>query len=218
MKITWLGHSAFRLEESTGTTVVTDPYHPYVGFEMPKVRADIVTLSHMHNDHSYIQAIEGEPVVLKAQGAFEVGGVHILAQRTYHDESKGSVRGENIIFSFRMDGVNICHMGDIGEECNAMLVETIAPVNVLMIPVGGGAFTINAEQAKEYVDRIMPDVVIPMHFKTRDCEFDLDKISDFLDLFDDDSIVYYDGDTIEFDRADFDGEKTKVLVLQKFSN
>lgn len=115
-----------------------------------------------------------------------------------------------------MDGVDVCHMGDIGEECNAILVESLMPVNVLLVPVGGN-YTIDAQQAKEYVDRIMPDVVIPMHYKTKDCEFDIDKVNEFLSLFDDENIVYADSCTVEFDRADFDGEETKVLVLDKLS-
>ncbi|MBD5092594.1 MAG: MBL fold metallo-hydrolase [Clostridiales bacterium] len=216
MKLTWLGHSAFRLEESTGTTVVTDPYHSSVGFEMPKVDADVVTVSHNHDDHNNIEGVNGKTVLSRA-GAYEIGGVHILADRTYHDDKKGAKRGENLVFKYRMDGVDLCHMGDIGEECNAFLVETLMPVNVLMIPVGGN-YTVDAKQAKEYVDRLMPDVVIPMHYKTKDCDLDIDKVGEFLDLFDDDNIIYAESDTVEFDRADFDGEVTKVLVLDKFSD
>lgn len=217
MKITWLGHSSFKLEESTGTTVVTDPYHPYVGYEMPEVTADIVTVSHGHKDHNHLEAVKGNPEVLNHAGAYDISGVHILARRTYHDSKNGASRGENLVFKFRMDGVDICHMGDIGEECNAMLVESLAPVNVLMIPVGG-TYTIDAEQAKEFVDRIMPDVVIPMHYKTRDCAFDIARLNEFLDLFDDEDVVYTESDTVEFDRADFDGESTKVYVLERFSD
>lgn len=217
MKITWLGHSSFKLEESTGTTVVTDPYHPYVGYEMPEVTADIVTVSHGHKDHNHLEAVKGNPKVLNHAGAYDISGVHILARRTYHDSKNGAARGENLVFKFRMDGVDICHMGDIGEECNAMLVESLAPVNVLMIPVGG-TYTIDAEQAKEFVDRIMPDVVIPMHYKTRDCAFDIARLNEFLDLFDDEDVVYTESDTVEFDRADFDGESTKVYVLERFSD
>lgn len=217
MKITWLGHSSFKLEESTGTTVVTDPYHPYVGYEMPEVTADIVTVSHGHKDHNHLEAVKGNPEVLNHAGAYDISGVHILARRTYHDSKNGAARGENLVFKFRMDGVDICHMGDIGEECNAMLVESLAPVNVLMIPVGG-TYTIDAEQAKEFVDRIMPDVVIPMHYKTRYCAFDIARLNEFLDLFDDEDVVYTESDTVEFDRADFDGESTKVYVLERFSD
>lgn len=216
MKLTWLGHSSFKLEESTGTTVVTDPYHSNVGFEMPAVEADVVTVSHTHADHNNIENVKGSPTVLNRVGAYEIGGVHILAGHTFHDDKKGALRGDNLVFKYRMDGVDLCHMGDIGEECNAFLVETLMPVNVLMIPVGGN-YTIDAQQAKEYVDRLMPDVVIPMHYKTKDCDFDIDKVSEFLSLFDDENIIYANGATVEFNRADFDGEETKVLVIEKLN-
>ena len=140
----------------------------------------------------------------------------MLAQRAYHDDKKGAARGEVLIFKYRMDGVDVCHMGDIGEECSGMMVESLMPVNILMIPVGGN-FTIDAEQAKEYVDHIMPDIVIPMHYKTKDCEFDIAKVNEFLNLFDDENIIYAESATVEFDRADFNGEETKVLVLDRFA-
>ncbi len=214
MKLTWLGHSSFRLEESTGTSVVTDPFDPYVGYDMPAVSADIVTVSHGHKDHSNVLAVKGNPTVIRNAGFYEIGGVHMLASKSYHDSNRGADRGDNLLFKFRMDGVEICHMGDIGEECSIMLVESIMPVNVLLIPIGG-TYTVDAEGAKEYVDRIMPDVVIPMHYKTKDCDFDIAKLGEFLDLFDDEDVVHIDGNTVEFDRADFDGESTKVYVLEK---
>ena len=184
MKLTWLGHSAFKLEESTGTVVVTDPFDDEIGYSMAEVEADIVTASHGHHDHSNISAVKGAPTVIRNAGFYEIGGVHMFAQKSYHDENRGADRGDNLIFKFRMDGVEVCHMGDIGEECSTMLVESMVPVNILLIPVGGN-YTIDAEKAKEYVDRIMPDIVIPMHYRTKDCELDIDKVGEFLDLFDD---------------------------------
>ncbi len=216
MKLTWLGHSAFKLEESTGTTIVTDPYHSHIGFRMPDVTADVVTVSHSHGDHNNIESVLGNPTVINRAGAYEIGGVHMLAHRTHHDDKRGALRGENLVFKFRMDGVDLCHMGDIGEECNAILVEALMPVNILMIPIGGN-YTINAEQAKEYVDKIMPDIVVPMHYKTKDLDMDIDRLNEFLNLFDDENIIYQETATVEFDRADFNGEQTKVLVLDKLS-
>ena len=215
MKLTWLGHSAFKLEESTGTTVVTDPFDSSIGYEMADIEADIVSVSHGHHDHSNISSVKGNPTVIRNAGFYEIGGVHMFAQMSHHDENKGADRGNNLLFKFRMDGVEVCHMGDIGEECSTMLVESMVPVNILLIPVGG-TYTIDAEMAKVYVDKIMPDIVIPMHYRTKDCELDIDKVNQFLDLFDDDDIVRVEGDTVEFDRADFDGESTKVYVLEKF--
>jgi L-ascorbate metabolism protein UlaG (beta-lactamase superfamily) len=182
---------------------------------MADVDADIVTVSHDHHDHNNISAVKGHPTVIRNAGFYEIGGVHMFAQKSHHDANMGADRGGNLIFKFRMDGVEICHMGDIGEDCSTMLVESMVPVNVLLIPVGG-TYTIDAETAKDYVDKIMPDIVIPMHDRTKDCELDIDKVNQFLDLFDDDDIVYVEGNTVEFDRADFDGESTKVYVLEKF--
>lgn len=213
MNIQWLGHSSFKLTESTGTTIITDPYHPYVGEEMQKFSCDCVTLSHSHKDHNYIEGVLGSPRVLTESGVFEIKGVHISSFKTFHDASSGSERGSNLIFKFRMDGVDVCHMGDIGEECSTDILENLGSVNVLLIPIGGN-YTIDAVQAKEYVDRVMPDIVIPMHYKTKKCELDIDKIDEFVKLFEDDEIIEVDGDTIEFDRTKFDDEKTKLVILK----
>ena len=214
MKITWLGHSSFRLVESTGTTVVTDPYDAYIGYEMPEVSADIVTVSHSHRDHNKVSRVSGSPEILSRAGAYDISGVHILARRTYHDGEEGSRRGENLVFKFRMDGVDICHMGDIGEECTAMLVDSIAPVNVLLIPVGG-TYTIDAEQAKEYIDRIMPAIVIPMHYKTKGLNLDIDKIDAFTDKFDSDEVEELEDSELELFRDDISEETTKIIVMER---
>lgn len=213
MKITWLGHSAFLLEESTGTTVVTDPYgESIVGYRMRQVTADAVTLSHHHRDHDEVGRVSGAPQVFDTVGAWEVKGVDITSMHSWHDPEQGGRRGPNLIFKYRMDGVDLCHLGDIGEECDAETGDLIGTVNVLMIPVGGN-YTIDAAQAKEYVDFLMPDIVIPMHFRTPSCAVDIGRLDDFLDLFDDEQIVRVDGDTLEVDREYFDGDSTKVIVF-----
>ena len=55
MKIRYLGHSSFQLIESTGTTIVTDPYSDKLGCSMPEVTADAVTVSHHHYDHDAVE-------------------------------------------------------------------------------------------------------------------------------------------------------------------
>ena len=215
MNIQWLGHSAFKLVESTGTTIITDPYKgEMVGYDMPKgLVADIVSVSHNHDDHNYVVAVDGEYTLLNQEGAFEINGVHITSMQSYHDHHSGSRRGGNLIFKFRMDGVDICHLGDMGEACSIDICSQIGSVDILLIPVGGN-YTIDAQSAKEYVDLLMPDVVIPMHYRTRDCDMDIDKVDSFLKLFDEERIIYAN-DAIDFDRTDFDGEETKIIVFNR---
>lgn len=214
MKIRYLGHSCFVLTESTGTTIVTDPYGA-IGFRLPRVKADAVTISHSHYDHNNVNAVEGKPVVFDKEGSYEIGGVDITAIKSYHDNENGEKRGENLIFKFRMDGVEICHLGDLGEECSSSLLELLLPVHVLLIPVGGN-YTIDAAQAKEYVDRIMPSIVIPMHYKTKGLEIDVDKPDDFLDSFDDEAEVEeLDSCEIELSRDDITEDSTKIILMER---
>lgn len=216
MKIQWLGHSAFRLTESTGSSIITDPFMPsVVGYAMPYITADTVTLSHNHNDHNFVEGVKGKPKVISETGTFDMGGIAVQGIAASHDPEQGALRGQNIIYKFRLDGVTVCHMGDIGEPCTAELIEQLIPVNILLIPVGGN-YTVDAEEAKEYVDNIMPDVVIPMHYKTKHTDLDIEKLDGFLRLFDDDQIVELDSDCLEFDRYDFDGDSTKILVPKRY--
>ncbi|MCH5162785.1 MAG: MBL fold metallo-hydrolase [Clostridiales bacterium] len=215
MKIKWLGHSSFVLTESTGTSVLTDPYDSkMVGYGYKPPEVDVVTVSHGHGDHNYTSVVKHKQL-FSEPGKYEYGGIHIAAVPSFHDDCEGKARGKNVIFKFRMDGVNVCHMGDIGEPCSPELVERLLPVNVLLIPVGG-TYTIDAEAAKEYVDRLMPDIVIPMHYKVKHCELDIDKAEPFLRMFDDECIEE-DVEELELDRYDFNDatESTKVIVMER---
>ncbi len=213
MKIEYLGHSCFKLIESTGTSVVCDPYDESVGYDLPEVTADAVTVSHHHYDHDNVKNVSGAAEVIDKECSHDLPGVEISAIRSFHDEKRGKKRGENLIFKFRMDGIDICHMGDLGEACSPELIDLLLPVNVLLIPVGG-TYTIDAEMAKEYVDRIMPDVVIPMHYREKGCKLDIDKVDDFLGLFDEECIEEVDGGAIELMRNDLSGD-TKVIVFRR---
>ncbi|WP_251616655.1 MBL fold metallo-hydrolase [Pumilibacter muris] len=216
MKIQWLGHSSFRLTESTGASIITDPFDPLtVGYDMACLPCDAITSSHGHSDHNHFKGVSGNPVIINEPGTFDVNGIKIHSVLTSHDTEEGALRGKNLIYQFRLDGVTVCHLGDIGEVCTPELIEQLIPVNILLIPVGGN-YTIDAEQAKEYVDHIMPDVVIPMHFKTRRTELDIDKVENFLRLFDDETVIEHDADVLEFDRYDFDGAGTKIILPKRY--
>ena len=213
MKIQYLGHSCFKLTESTGKTIITDPYKG-IGYELPEgLTADAVTVSHHHYDHDNVSAVT-TPEIIEGEGFYQLPGVEITGIKSYHDDEEGKLRGENTIFKFRMDGLDICHLGDLGEECTAELLELLLPVNILLIPVGGN-YTIDAEQAKEYVDRIMPEVVIPMHYKTRNLTVDVEKAQAFLDMFDEEDVDVCHQDVLEFSRDDLTEEKTKIILMER---
>jgi len=178
MEITWLGHSCFRLKGKQAT-VITDPFSPASGYTLGKVTAEIVTVSHAHPGHSYIQGVGGEPRILKSPGEYESAGVLTVGVHTYHDNEKGAQRGKNTAFVIDVDDVMICHLGDLGHVLTAEQVAEIDGVDVLLIPVGGGS-TIDAVQAAQIVRQLEPKVVIPMHYKTDALKRELETADRFL--------------------------------------
>lgn len=213
MKLQYFGHSCFRIISDMGTTVVCDPYkNSYVGFDMPQVKCDLVTVSHHHNDHDCTDSIVGSYAVIDEPIAFPADDVAVDSVSTFHDEDKGSKRGKNIVFSYLVDGLKVVHMGDVG--CfDDNVIRFARGCDVLLIPVGG-VYTIDSATAKKYVDAIEPKIVVPMHYKVADLKFELGSLDEFLSMFNADNITKL-GTTLEL--VDLpDNEVTKVIVLERY--
>jgi L-ascorbate metabolism protein UlaG (beta-lactamase superfamily) len=178
MEISWLGHSCFRIKGKQAT-VMTDPYSPTLGYSLGKPAARIVTVSHQHPGHSYIQGVGGEPKPVTGPGEYEISGVLIIGIATFHDAEGGKKRGKNTVYLMEVDEVTICHLGDLGHVLTAEQVEEIDNVDVLLLPVGGVS-TINAPMAAEVVRQLEPKVVIPMHYKTKALKWELEPVDRFL--------------------------------------
>lgn len=175
-KIRWFGQSFFQIETPSGKKIVTDP-HEIPAFGRNVVPADLVTISHEHNDHNVLTSIEDPKAarvfhgVKDSKGRSEwnridekVGSVRVRSVASYHDNENGFSRGKNAIFVIEVDGLTFCHLGDLGHDLNDEQVKAIGKIDVLMIPIGG-TYTINGEVAKRVVDKLKPRThVIPMHY------------------------------------------------------
>jgi L-ascorbate metabolism protein UlaG (beta-lactamase superfamily) len=179
MKTKYLAHAAFLITSDVGTRIVTDPYETSDALKhgVIKETADIVTVSHEHGDHNNISAVQGNPKIVRASA--EVKGIKIKAVPAAHDDAGGSQRGKNTVFCFEVDGINVCHAGDLGHVLTAEQVKAIGKVDVLMLPVGG-FFTIDAKTAAKVCDQLKPKVIIPMHFKTDKINFPIGGVDEFL--------------------------------------
>jgi L-ascorbate metabolism protein UlaG (beta-lactamase superfamily) len=192
VRIRWHGQSFFEILSSKGTRIVTDP-HAIEGYGRVTVEADLVTISHFHNDHTQFGVIENEDKAKKLWGLKNEGkkvewnpidekfkDVHIRTVGVYHDPRKGMERGKNSVFIFEMDGLHIVHLGDLGHLLSDEEIKAIGPVDVLMIPVGG-IYTINGAEAKKVVEQLKPrQYVIPMHYGTKVFDYVL-PVDEFLD-------------------------------------
>lgn len=183
MEITHLGHSSFKLKGKS-VSVVTDPFNQSIGPKFPKhIAADIVTISHDHDDHNQALVVEGNPFVVLGPGEYEIKGVGVVGIGVFHDDSHGSKRGKNTIYRIEIDGLSVVHLGDLGHSLTSEQVDHLDGVDILLVPVGG-EYTIGANIAREVVGAIEPSIVIPMHYKTNDLDpktfGSLEDVSSFL--------------------------------------
>ncbi len=180
MKVKWLGHSAFVITADDGTRIMTDPYgkYPDLHYEPIQEAVDIVVVTHKHGDHWGAKII-GNPKIVGGKGTTKIGGIEFKGLQTYHDTSKGRDRGENTVFCFIVDGLRLCHLGDLGHQLAESEIAEMGQVHVLMIPVGG-YYTIDAVTASRICDQIKPRVIIPMHYKNDKCAFPISGVDEFL--------------------------------------
>ncbi len=210
MKIKWLGHASFLITADSGVRIITDPYEPNDKLRYGNINesADIVTVSHDHFDHGNVAAVKGNPSVVK--GDAEVKGLKFKGLATFHDAAGGKERGKNTIICFEVDGVRVCHLGDLGHELTAEQAAEIGLVDVLLLPVGG-FYTIDAVVASRVAEQLKPRVVIPMHFRNNRCDFPIAGVEEFLRGKND--VAQPDASEVEF-KAGALPSPTRITVLK----
>ena len=210
MNIKWYGQASFLITSASGLRIITDPYAPserlaYREIDEP---ADIVTVSHAHGDHSNVAGVKGNPVVVKETK--EVKGIKFKTVAAFHDSAGGSQRGNMIIFCFQIDGINICHLGDLGHPLDKKQIAKIGKVDILMTPMAGN-FTIDAKTATEVYEKLDAKIVIPMHYRNDRCpNLPVAPVDDFING--KSNVTRLEVSEVEF-KAGVLPEKAQIVVL-----
>jgi L-ascorbate metabolism protein UlaG (beta-lactamase superfamily) len=219
MQVEWYGQSAFRLSAGQATVAI-DPFADMaervsahgMTFDYPPiegVQAQLLLVTHEHFDHNGVEAIGGDPAILRSTaGTLDSPVGQVTAVSSEHDEQAGTARGPNTIFVFELDGLRVCHFGDFGQrELRAEQAEAIGAVDLLFLPVGGGP-TIGAEQARAIVERLRPSWVVPMHYRTERISF-LESADAFLEM----SSTVHTLERSSFETSNYEkGEQAAVIV------
>ena len=180
MEITWYGHTCFRLMERGMASIVADPYnHNKMGYGPLKLKADIVTVSRDMPQYNYITAVKNNPYVIKGPGEYEIGGVFITAIQTNGKKDFENSGVRNILCVIDFNGLTVVHLGSLKHVPTQTQIEALGPVNVALVPVGGGD-ALNAARAAEVISLLEPNIVIPGHYSTPGSISNLDPLSKFL--------------------------------------
>jgi len=218
MQITYLGHSCFKLKGKNGT-VLTDPYNEKAvfGISMSRLAADIVTVSHQHAGHNAVEKARGtskrdNPFIIDFPGEYEVGGISVFGTKTFHDDAQGEDKGSNLVFKILIDGVTVCHLGDLGHALTPEQLKEIGSVDVLLLPVGGPNSLMDGAAVK-VAQAISPSYLIPMHYADSAYPADapLKKIDDFFQSYGT-TVEADDKLTVEKDRLP---DEMQLVVLKR---
>jgi L-ascorbate metabolism protein UlaG (beta-lactamase superfamily) len=213
MRIDWLGHSCFKVTLKTGTVILFDPFDSTVGYAQQEVKADIVVISHAHFDHNDLSHIRGKFKVVDTAGVHEFDGITLEGIKTWHDHSAGETRGENLAFLLKVNGLRLCHMGDVGCVPDADVLEKLKGIEILLVPVGGNG-TIDANEAMTIIDAISPNIIIPMHFKTPETKLRIASLHGFLELANGIYDISHPGKAyLTIDKATLK-KRTRVVVME----
>ncbi|HHY62330.1 MAG TPA: MBL fold metallo-hydrolase [Bacillota bacterium] len=207
--ITWFGHACFMIQTGAGLRILTDPFDERVGYELPAVEADVVTVSHDHFDHNCVKVVKGLPKVLTGEVDETIGTARIRGIKTFHDTKSGALRGLNTVFVIETDGISICHAGDLGHIPSADTMDKIGDVDVLLVPVGG-TYTLDGDGALEFVRKLSPKIVVPMHYQTPALKMELDGPEFFLSQIS--HVEQAPGRTYVISASELPRELTAVLV------
>lgn len=158
----WYGHNCFRIR-GKDATVLTDPVGGATGYALSRQTADVVTLSHDDPDHANLGAIKGDFALLSGPGEYEVRDLFVTGVRTYRDAVKGAEKGRNTVYLIEIDGMTVCHLGDLGHPLTAEQAEAMPDVDVLLVAAGGD---LAPARVAEVVAQIEPKLVVPMQFRT----------------------------------------------------
>jgi len=213
MEIKHIGHSCFEIKNKS-ITIITDPFSDEIGFKMPKLKANIVTVSHDHFDHNNIEAVSSakedkKVFAVNNPGGYEVEGILIEGISTFHDDKNGALRGLNNVYDIKMDGATLCHMGDLGSDLTEEQVEELDGVDILFVPVGG-KYTLDSEHAAKIVNKIEPRVVIPMHYKVEGLKIDLDSVDKFIKEI---GLAAEKLDVLKVEKKDLPQEGMRLVIL-----
>ena len=159
-----------------------DPYRPQalggrIQFDAVDTHADIVAVTHYHEDHGWIGGVHGEPTIMDAAG--ESHGISFHTVTVPHDCVGGSTMGLSRMISFEVDGIGVLHPGDLGRLPTDEERKELGAVDLLLLPMGG-TYTIDSEAAVALCEQLTPRWVVPMHYRSNKVDLDMAPRSTFL--------------------------------------
>lgn len=211
MQLIWYGHSCFLIKTDEGRRILIDPFESSLGYNTDFPKCDLITISHNHFDHSFINKLNMDTKIINTCDSFNFDFLHIKGINSYHDNYDGLKRGRNIIYIFKFKDISLAHLGDLGHIPETEVLDELTSLDFMLVPVGGN-FTLNGNDAAKLCKLLMPRYVIPMHYKTPMTNIHLDDCKNFILSMN--YIIKINSNNIDLSNFDLKNNSTKTLLLK----
>jgi L-ascorbate metabolism protein UlaG (beta-lactamase superfamily) len=193
MKITFYGHSCFKIITEEGKKILIDPWisNPLAPKNVDLGPYDFILITHAHGDHlgdalklartAVTEVItiheihqyllkQGIPKVtgMNIGGTYKVNNLKFTMVPALHSSSfpDGSYGGSACGFVITLEnGTSIYHAGDTGLFYDMKLIGELYSPKVAFLPIGDH-YVMGPKEAAKACDLIRPEIVIPMHYET----------------------------------------------------
>lgn len=216
MHIKWIGHACFLLTLKNGKKIITDPYDNTVGYDSVDEEADYVLVSHNHYDHNFTDGISGEYKLIDKPGNYKFDDIVLTGFELPHDDVNGTKRGKVTAFLIETENIKILHMADVGVVPDDSFFDALPKIDVLLVPVGG-VYTIDAHGAFEILEKLQPNITIPMHYMTHVLKFALKGVYEFEQMASKEYDISHIGHS-DYEISCGDPKKRPRIIIMQHSN
>jgi uncharacterized protein (TIGR03437 family) len=146
--------------------VISDPPSNNLGFLFPSTPADIVTVSHVHGDHTNVASVQGAPMLIDGRNVTErqeimAAGTNFVIVPGFHDVA-GNTR--NSIVTWSQGGIRFAQFGDYGQA--ALTEEQLNDLRGVDVAfIAASTPTTLPTRMKDLIDQLRPRIAILSHFR-----------------------------------------------------
>ena len=159
------------------TKIVSDPELSSLGLKS----IDLRNVVQVATEARFIVNSDETRITIEGPGEYEVGDFSILGIAGQRHIDTKTDKSQSTLYRIGIGDVKIILLGNVTTRLNDIQLEQIGPVDICIIPVGGGGVTLDAVGAAHVARQIDARVIIPVHYSDTNLQYEVTQ--DSVDMF-----------------------------------
>lgn len=169
MEIEFYGANCFKIKSKQATIVVDDDLDNHGAKNITKEK-DVLVVTNQAIKHD--KAGKTARLTLESAGEFEIGDISVKGVQTRGHLDNDDERTATV-FQCTYGGASVTVLGHVHPDLTEEVQELAGGTDVLIVPVGGNGYTLDATGATKAIKAIEPDVVIPAYYDEKGFTFEI---------------------------------------------